>query len=77
VAPQPVTPQLLQRSRQISAKLAKAIVVALEEGGALDEVGPWRRQQGVRLACGAKDKPPLNWKSRHKDVGASSTGCTC
>lgn len=38
IAPQPVRPQLLQRSLLIGAEMAEAIVAALREGGFLDEV---------------------------------------
>lgn len=39
VGPSPVTPAFLQRSPQISAGLAQAVVAKLREGGFIDEAG--------------------------------------
>lgn len=38
VDPRPLTPKLLQRAPQVSAKVAEAVVQALRKGGYLDEV---------------------------------------
>lgn len=62
VAPQPVTPALMQRAPQLTPERAQAIVEALQQGGMLDQVGcpawlPAQQGQG-RAAGGAQRRVP-------------------